>query len=265
MTGDGANDAPAIRLAHTGIALGGRGSPAAREAADLVVLDDRIETVIDAIVEGRAMWASVRDALAILIGGNLGEVAFVLASTGIAGASPLGARQMLLVNLLTDMLPAMTIALRSPARRSPEELLHEGPEASLGGALATQIALRAATTAAGATGAWLLARPTGTSRRASTVALAALVGTQLGQTAVIGGTSPVVLTSTLVSAGVLVGIVQTPGLSHFFGCTPMGPVGWGIAVGSAAVATGSSVVAPWAVKRLSLPSLLSGAECHPPS
>ena len=261
MTGDGANDAPAIRLAHTGIALGGRGSPAAREAADLVVLDDRIETVIDAIVEGRAMWASVRDALAILIGGNLGEVAFVLASTAIAGASPLGARQMLLVNLLTDMLPAMTIALRSPTRRSPEELLHEGPEASLGGALATQIALRAATTAAGATGAWLLARSTGTSRRASTVALAALVGTQLGQTAVIGGTSPVVLTSTLVSAGVLVGIVQTPGLSHFFGCTPMGPVGWGIAVGSAVAATGSSVVVPWAVRRLpQVPSLLSGAK-----
>jgi cation-transporting ATPase I len=260
MTGDGANDAPAIRLAHTGIALGGRGSPAAREAADLVVLDDRIETVIDAIVEGRAMWASVRDALAILIGGNLGEVAFVLASTGIAGASPLGARQMLLVNLLTDMLPAMTIALRSPTRRSPEELLHEGPEASLGGALAAQIVLRAATTAAGATGAWLLARPTGTSRRASTVALAALVGTQLGQTAVIGGTSPVVLTSTLVSAGVLVGIVQTPGLSHFFGCTPMGPVGWGIAIGSAVAATGSSVVVPWAVRRLpQVPSLLSGA------
>jgi cation-transporting ATPase I len=264
MTGDGANDAPAIRLAHTGIALGGRGSPAAREAADLVVLDDRIETVIDAIVEGRAMWASVRDALAILIGGNLGEVGFVLTSTAIAGASPLGARQMLLVNLLTDMLPAMTIALRSPNRRSPEELLHEGPEASLGGALAGQIALRAATTAAGATGAWLLARPTGTARRASTVALAALVGTQLGQTAVIGGTSPVVLTSTLVSAGVLVGIVQTPGLSQFFGCRPMGPVGWGIAVGSAAVATGTSVVAPWAVKRLpELPLLVRGSDRPP--
>ena len=259
MTGDGANDAPAIRLAHTGIALGGRGSPAAREAADLVVLDDRIETIIDAIVEGRAMWASVRDALAILIGGNLGEVGFILASTAIAGASPLGARQMLLVNLLTDMLPAMTIALRSPARRTPEELLHEGPEASLGGALARQIGLRAATTTAGATGAWLLARSTGTSRRASTVALAALVGTQLGQTAVIGGPSPVVLASTLASAGVLVGIVQTPGVSHFFGCTPMGPVGWGIAVGSAATATGASVVAPWALKGMpGLPSLLSG-------
>ena len=260
MTGDGANDAPAIRLAHTGIALGGRGSPSAREAADLVVLDDRIETIIDAIVEGRAMWASVRDALAILIGGNLGEVGFILASTAIAGASPLGARQLLLVNLLTDMLPAMTIALRPPARRSPEELLHEGPDVSLGGALARQIGLRAATTTAGATGAWLLARSTGTSRRASTVALTALVGTQLGQTAVVGGASPVVLASMLASAGVLVGIVQTPGVSHFFGCTPMGPVGWGIAIGSAAAATGVSVVAPWAIRRLpELPSLLNGS------
>src|ERR1019366_4727194 len=252
MTGDGANDAPAIRLADTGIALGSRGSPSAREVADLIVLDDRIETIIDAIVEGRAMWASVRDALAILIGGNLGEVGFTLASTAIAGASPLGARQLLLVNLLTDMLPAMTIALRPPARRSPEELLHEGPEASLGGALVRQIGLRAANTTPGAT------RGRRVSRRASTVALAALVGTQLGQTAVVGGTSPLVLASTVASAGMLFGIVQTPGVSHFFGCTPMGPVGWGIAIGSAAAATGTSVVAPWAIRRLpKLSSLLS--------
>ena len=250
MTGDGANDAPAIRLAHTGIALGDRGSPAAREAADLIVLDDRIETILDAIIEGRGTWTSVRDALAILVGGNLGEVAFTLTATAITGDSPLGARQLLLVNLLTDMLPAMTIAMRPPANRSPDVLLHEGPDRSLGTALIEQIALRATMTTAGATGAWLVARSTGTRRRASTVALAALVGSQLGQTAVVGETSPVVLGSTIVSAGALFGIVQTPGVSQFFGCTPLGPVGWSIAVGSAAAATAASVIVPWGAKRM---------------
>ena len=195
------------------------------------------------------MWASVRDALAILVGGNLGEVGFTLAATAIAGEAPLGARQFLLVNLLTDMLPAMTIALRPPVNRSPEILLHEGPEASLGAALAQQVVLRAVITAGGATGAWLIARASGTRRRASTVALVALVGTQLGQTAVVGGPSPVALGSTLVSAAALVGIVQTPGVSQFFGCTPLGPLGWGIATGAAGTATGVSLLMPWAVNR----------------
>jgi len=244
MTGDGANDAPAIRLADAGVALGRRGAPAAREAADLVVVDDRIETIVEAIVEGRAMWASVRDALAILVGGNLGEVAFSLTTSVLTGSSALGARQFLLVNLLTDLVPAMTIALRPPTGRSPESLLHEGPDVALGTALLTQVAIRAAATAGGATGAWLVARGTGRRRRASTVALAALVGTQLAQTAVVGRRSPLVLGATAASGAVLVGIIQMPGVSQFFGCTPLGPVGWGIAGGATALATVGSVVVP---------------------
>ncbi len=250
MTGDGANDAPAIRLAHTGIALGARSSPAARHAADVVVVDDRIETIIDAIVEGRALWAAVRDAVAILVGGNLGEVGFTVAATAATGASPLAARQLLLVNLLTDMLPAMTIALRPPNRRSPEDLLHEGPDASLGAALQRQIALRAATTGIGAGAAWLAGRATGRRRRASTVALGALVGTQLAQTALVGRSSPLVVLSTAVSAAALVGVVQTPGVSQFFGCTPLGPVGWGIATVASFGATAGSVLAPAATRAL---------------
>lgn len=244
MTGDGANDAAAIRLAHAGIALGRHGAPAARLAADLVVTDDRIETIVDAIVEGRAMWASVRDALAVLVGGNLGEVAFTMGTALLTGASPLGARQLLLVNLLTDMVPALAIALRSPVQRTPEALLHEGPDASLGDALVRQIVLRALATAGGAGGAWLAARATGRARRAQTVALAALVGSQLGQTALVGLRSPLVLGSTALSAAALVAVVQVPGVSHFFGCTPLGPVGWGIAAGAATGATTVAAVAP---------------------
>ena len=160
MTCDWANDAPAIRLAHAGIALDDHCSPAAREAADLVV-GDRIETTLSCIVERRALWASVRDALAILVGGNMGEVGFTVIATALAGGSPLGARQLLLVNLLTDMLPAMTIAMRPPGSCSPEMVLREGPDASLGSALVNQIALRATMTTGGALSGWLVARTTG--------------------------------------------------------------------------------------------------------
>jgi cation-transporting ATPase I len=250
MTGDGANDAPAIRLADVGIALGRRSTPAARDAADLVVLDDRIETLVDAVAEGRAMWASVRDAVALLVGGNLGEIAFTVGAALLGGRAPLSARQLLLLNLLTDVAPAMAIAVQPPARRSFAQLLDEGPEQSLGVALDRAILWRAACTGGAATGAWAAARMTGSSRRARTVGLAALVGSQLGQTLVVGRPRPTTVVALAGSAGVLVGIIQVPGLSQLFGCQPLGPVGWTIAGTATAISTAASVVIPRLAGRL---------------
>jgi len=250
VTGDGANDAPAIHLADVGIALGRRGTNAAKEAADVVVTDDSIETIVDAIVEGRAMWTSVRDAIAVLLGGNLGEIAFTLGAGIVGGGSPLNARQLLLVNLLTDMLPAMAVALVPPRRTTPEELLREGPEASLGSALTRDVLIRAAATAGGAGGAWVVGRATGTPGRAGTIALVALVGTQLGQTVVVGRGTPLVVGATVVSGAALAAIVQTPGVSHFFGCRPLGPVGWTTAISASVISTGAAVATPWVLERI---------------
>jgi len=249
VTGDGANDAPAIRLADVGVALGRRGTNAAKEAADVVVTDDRIETIIDAIVEGRAMWSSVRDAIALLLGGNLGEIAFTLGTGLLApGGSALNARQLLLVNVFTDLVPSLALAVREPEGTNPQALLTEGPEASLGSALDADILIRGGITAAGGLAAWPGGRLTGiTRRRASTTALVGLVGAQLGQTLVAGRRSPLVVAASVGSAAALALVIQTPGVSHFFGCTPLGPIGWGIGLGSAAAV---SLAAPLAARLL---------------
>jgi cation-transporting ATPase I len=243
VTGDGANDAPAIRIADVGIALGSRATPAARAAADMVVTDDRIETIVDAFVEGRAMWASVRKALGILLGGNLGEIAFTLATTLLTGRSALNARQLLLVNVLTDMLPAMAIAARPPAAHR-DQLLAEGPEASRGQALTRHIRRRATVTTIAAGSAWIAARATGTRAHADTVALVALVTSQLFQTLQDAGRDPVVAAAVVGSLVVLGVVVTVPGLSHFFGSRPLGPMGWTIALATAA----GSVLVPVAVR-----------------
>lgn len=243
MTGDGANDAAAIQLADVGVAIGRHATNAAKEAADMVVTNDDIETLIDAILEGRAMWASVRDAVAVLVGGNLGEIGFTLLSEMLSrNGSPLNARQLLLVNLLTDLVPAMALAVRPPSGADPQTLAREGPEASLGASLTRDVVLRGAVTAAAGGAGWGAARLTGATRhRAGTVALVSIVGSQLGQTLVAGRRNPLVVGSSVASAAALAGVVQTPGLSHFFGCRPLGPIGWGIGAASAA---GSSLVAP---------------------
>ncbi|MFE1251272.1 HAD-IC family P-type ATPase [Streptomyces sp. NPDC058735] len=229
MAGDGANDAAAIRAADVGVGVESRGSAAARNAADLVLTTGDLSVLVDAVVEGRALWRSVADAVSILIGGNAGEVGFSVLGTLLAGASPLSTRQLLLVNLLTDMFPAMAVAVTPSNDPSTAEHAQTGPMGLnvLGAPLLRSIRRRGITTCFGAVAAYLIGRLTpGTERRSTTMALCGVVGAQLVQTLSGRRHSPLVWVTALGSAAVLAALVQTPGVSHFFGCTPLGPAAW---------------------------------------
>jgi cation-transporting ATPase I len=247
MTGDGTNDAAAIRLADVGIGVAGKASRAARSAADLVLTDPDPLRIVDALIEGRSLWSRVRDAVSILVGGNAGEVAFMVLGTALGGRAPLNTRQLLLVNMLTDMLPALAIAVGAdpgPAGNGSDEVLAAGPVTLSGTDLARTLAIRGGATAASASGAWYAGRLTGRRRKADTMGLAALVTTQLGQTLLMGWRSPLVLVTCVASAAALMGIVETPFISQFFGCTPLGPIAWGIVSASSAAGTAAAAAIP---------------------
>ncbi|MES4891816.1 cation-translocating P-type ATPase [Streptomyces sp. NPDC096012] len=236
MVGDGANDAAAIRAADIGVGISARGSAAARNAADIVLTDEDLTVLIDAIGEGRALWHSVADAIAILIGGNAGEVGFGILGALLSGRAPLSTRQMLMVNLFTDLFPSMAVAVTQ--KEGEADLAHvEEAAGVLGEPLLRQIRHRATTTCLGALTAWLIGRFTpGTARRSSTMALCGVVGTQLAQTLLDRRDSRLVQVTSLGSAVALVAAVQTPGVSRAVGCTPLGPVAWAGVVAAIALA-----------------------------